>query len=141
MPIIALSEKCIWVILFIINLILAWIIGDTMEYKEALFYWRKKKNISKYRLSALTGISESHLRNLENGIKQPNYSTIVSIADALELSLSEFFISTVLIRSIYLKMIKDYWRCSGVCQRTRENFLSSISGRLWSWKKRLRADL
>lgn len=91
MPIIALSEECIWVILFIINLILAWIIGDTMEYKEALFYWRKKKNISKYRLSALTGISESHLRNLENGIKQPNYSTIVSIADALELSLSEFF--------------------------------------------------
>ena len=91
MPIIALSEECIWVILFIINLILAWIIGDTMEYKEALFYWRKKKNISKYRLSALTGISESHLRNLENGIKQPNYSTIVSIADALGLSLSEFF--------------------------------------------------
>ena len=91
MPIIALSEECIWVILFIINLILAWIMGDTMEYKEALFYWRKQKNISKYRLSALTGISESHLRNLENGIKQPNYSTIVSIADALELSLSEFF--------------------------------------------------
>lgn len=62
-----------------------------MEFKEALFYWRNKKNISKYRLSALTGISESHLRNLENGLKQPNYSTVVCIAEALELSLSEFF--------------------------------------------------
>ena len=65
--------------------------GDTMEFKEALFYWRKKKNVSKYRLSELTGISEAHLRNLENGIKQPNYTTIVNIANGLNLSLSEFF--------------------------------------------------
>ena len=62
-----------------------------MDFKEALFYWRKKKNISKYRLSELTGISESHLRSLENGIKQPNFSTIVNISNALGLSLSEFF--------------------------------------------------
>lgn len=62
-----------------------------MGFKDILFYWRKKKNISKYRLSELTGISESHLRSLENGIKQPNYTTIVKLAGALELSLSEFF--------------------------------------------------
>lgn len=62
-----------------------------MDFKDILFYWRNKKNISKYRLSELTGISESHLRSLENGIKLPNYTTIVKLADALELSLSEFF--------------------------------------------------
>ena len=62
-----------------------------MDFKDILFYWRNKKNISKYRLSELTGISESHLRSLENGIKLPNYTTIVKLADALDLSLSEFF--------------------------------------------------
>ncbi|WP_051588795.1 helix-turn-helix transcriptional regulator [Ruminococcus sp. NK3A76] len=62
-----------------------------MEFKDALYYWRKKKNTSKYRLSDLSGISVAHLRNLENGIKQPNFSTIVIIADALNLSLAEFF--------------------------------------------------
>ena len=62
-----------------------------MQFKDILYYWRKKKNISKYKLSCITGISNTHIRCLENGQKQPSYRTIKQIVDALNLSLSEFF--------------------------------------------------
>lgn len=62
-----------------------------LEFKDILIYWCKEKNMSKYRLAELTNISESHIRNLECGTKQPTYPLIKSIAQAFDLSLSEFF--------------------------------------------------
>ena len=62
-----------------------------LEFKEVLKYWREEKNMSKYRLAELTNISESHIRNLESGSKQPTFPLIKSIAQAFDLSLSEFF--------------------------------------------------
>ena len=45
--------------------------------------------ISIYNLSKVSGISESHIRNLENGKKQPTFKTLETLANALNISLLE----------------------------------------------------
>lgn len=36
-----------------------------MKLNEKFYFWRTRKNISIYKLSKITGISEKHMRNLE----------------------------------------------------------------------------
>ena len=51
---------------------------------------RKSKNISRYRLSRLSGIRESTLQNIENSNNpNPTFKTMCKIADALEITLDE----------------------------------------------------
>lgn len=51
---------------------------------------RASRDISRYKLSKMTGLRESTLQNIENS-KDPNptFKTICKIADALEISLDE----------------------------------------------------
>ena len=62
-----------------------------MEISERLYYWRNLKRISVYKLSKLSGVSENHIRNLENGKKQPTIKTLQALTDGLNITLSEFF--------------------------------------------------
>ncbi len=62
-----------------------------MKVGERLFYWRTLKKISIYTLSKKSNISENHIRNIENGIKQPTIPTLEAITNAMNISLSEFF--------------------------------------------------
>ena len=62
-----------------------------MEINERLYYWRNLKRMSVYKLSKLSGVSENHIRNLENGIKQPTIKTVQALTDSLNITLSEFF--------------------------------------------------
>ncbi|MEE0440312.1 MAG: helix-turn-helix transcriptional regulator [Ruminococcus sp.] len=62
-----------------------------MEINERLYYWRNLKRMSVYKLSKLSGVSENHIRNLENGIKQPTIKTLQALTDSLNITLSEFF--------------------------------------------------
>lgn len=50
----------------------------------------KQKNLTKYRLAKLTGLSESGLSDIFNGHKKdPRISTVKKIANALEVSVEE----------------------------------------------------
>lgn len=62
-----------------------------MELGERLRYWRKKKNISVYKLCHMCDISENHIRSIEKGEKQPTVTKLKAITDALNVSLAEFF--------------------------------------------------
>ncbi len=42
-------------------------------------------------MSKISGVSENHIRNLENGKKQPTIKTLQAITDGLNITLSEFF--------------------------------------------------
>lgn len=61
-----------------------------MEFKDILSYWLTEKKMSRYRLSEMTLISESHIRNLSNGTKQPTYPMIKLIAEAFGVTVAEF---------------------------------------------------
>lgn len=53
---------------------------------------RKKKNITVYRLSKITGIARSYLLELENNKKfNPTLSVMYKIANALEVKIDDLF--------------------------------------------------
>ena len=52
---------------------------------------RKEKNITLAQLSEKTGISTSHLNDIENNIKEPSISMIIRIAKGLDLKVEELY--------------------------------------------------
>ena len=62
-----------------------------MNIGERLYYWRSLNQLSIYKLSKLSDVSENHIRNLKNGIKQPTIKILQQLTDSLGISLSEFF--------------------------------------------------
>ena len=62
-----------------------------MKIAERLKTLRKTRNISVYQLSKLSGVSETHIRDLERGDRNPSFDTLSRLAEPLGISLSEFF--------------------------------------------------
>jgi transcriptional regulator with XRE-family HTH domain len=52
---------------------------------------RKRQGMSQERIAALSGIDRSHIGFIEQGRRKPTLSTLHKIANALNLSLEEFF--------------------------------------------------
>lgn len=62
-----------------------------MDIAERLKSVRTAKNISVYKLSQLSGVSETHIRDLERGDRNPSIDTLSRLAKPMGLSLSELF--------------------------------------------------
>ena len=60
-----------------------------MDISKRLKDVRKAKKISVYKLSQLSGVSETHIRDLERGDKNPSIDTLSKLALPLGLTLSE----------------------------------------------------
>ena len=52
---------------------------------------RLERGLSQSDLSLLSGIDKSHLSRLESGVRTPNYQTLKTLADALEISIDVIF--------------------------------------------------
>lgn len=52
---------------------------------------RKQKNITLAKLSAKTGISTTHINDIENNLKEPSLSMMVRLAKALDVEISELY--------------------------------------------------
>ena len=52
---------------------------------------RKSKGLSLRQLEEMTGISKSHLNNIELNDKEPTISVLVKIARALEVDIKELY--------------------------------------------------
>ena len=52
---------------------------------------RKQKNISAYRVSKESGISTTHIRDIERGVKIPTVDTLYRMLAPFDISLAEFF--------------------------------------------------
>lgn len=62
-----------------------------MNVGERIKYFREQKNISVNKLANLAGVSQSYLREIELGNKQPTVEYLEYICWALNISLKEFF--------------------------------------------------
>lgn len=60
-----------------------------MDIAERLKSVRTSKNISVYKLSQLSGVSETHIRDLERGDRNPSFDTLSRLMKPMGLSLSE----------------------------------------------------
>ncbi len=52
---------------------------------------RKEKNITLAQLSERTGISTTHLNDIENNLKEPSISMMVRLAKGLDLKMEELY--------------------------------------------------
>ena len=62
-----------------------------MDVGKRLKEVRESKNISKYKLAQDSGVSESHIRNLERGLKNATVETLEMLLTHLDVTMSEFF--------------------------------------------------
>jgi len=65
--------------------------GDSMYIEFKIREIRKSKNITITKLSEFTGISKSHLSNIERGEKEPSISILIRIALALKVDEKELY--------------------------------------------------
>ncbi len=52
---------------------------------------RKERNLTLAQLSERTGISTTHINDIENNIKEPSISMMVRIAKALDLKIEDLY--------------------------------------------------
>ncbi len=62
-----------------------------MEVGKRISELREKRGISTNKLANLSGVSQSYLREIELGEKNPTVEMLSYICDALEISLDVFF--------------------------------------------------
>ncbi len=62
-----------------------------MDIGKRIAYFRTAKGYSVNKLANLSGISQSHLREVELGNKNPTIDILSFICDTLEITLKEFF--------------------------------------------------
>ncbi len=62
-----------------------------MNVAKRIIYFREKRGITTNKLANLSGVSQSHLREIELGLRNPTVETLSYFCDALGISLAEFF--------------------------------------------------
>ncbi len=62
-----------------------------MIISEKLKNLRKSKGISVYRLSELSGVSQTHIRDIERGDRNPSVDTLTRLTAPMGISLCELF--------------------------------------------------
>ena len=93
-----------------------------MDIAKRITYFRTLKSYSINKLANLAGISQSYLRDVELGKKNPTIETLSYICDALEISLKDFFNDDT------QKTIADDPLIEKICQLSQEqrNTLSAF---------------
>lgn len=62
-----------------------------MDVGGRVKYFREKMGITVNRLATISGVSQSNIRDIELGKKQPTVEYLEYICDALHITLREFF--------------------------------------------------
>lgn len=62
-----------------------------MEIGKRIAFFRNNKHYTVNKLATIAGISQSYLRDVELGNKNPTVEVLSYICDALEISLLDFF--------------------------------------------------
>lgn len=83
-----------------------------MDISKRLKEIRENKKISIYKLSQESQVSESHIRNLERGVKNTTVETLEMLVKHLNMTMSEFFNENndVTYLTPSEKILLDYYR-------------------------------
>lgn len=97
-----------------------------MDIGKHIKYYRTLKGYSVNKLANLSGISQSYLRDIELGNKNPTVDTLSYICDALNISLADFFTDYYNQDSTASSLISEIYRLTPKQQKLLEEFLHSI---------------
>lgn len=65
--------------------------GENMHIEMRVKDIRKRKNLTLAQLSERTGISVTHINDVENGLKEPGLSVLVRLSRALDVQITELY--------------------------------------------------
>ena len=97
-----------------------------METGQRITYFRKQKNYSVNKLANLAGISQSYLRDIELGHKNPTVELLSYICDALNLSLKEFFDDDLPNQIKHDPLIGKIYKLNPKQKKALEQFIDTI---------------
>jgi transcriptional regulator with XRE-family HTH domain len=97
-----------------------------MDVGMRIKFLRTEKNISVNKLANLAGISQSYLRDIELGNKNPTVLLLSEICDTLGISLKEFFDEEATSGISNDPLIQQIYQLSAVQKETLLAFLKTI---------------
>ena len=89
-----------------------------MHFSEILKSKLLERNMSVYKLSKLSGVSQPGLKSIIDGENSPSYDTISKICDGLNLTLSEFFIDETYMSEDAMRIVTLYNRANMQAQKS-----------------------
>lgn len=97
-----------------------------MTISELIKQYRIAKNYSVNKLANKAGISQSFLRDIELGAKNPSIETLSYICDALNISLADFFNAYCKQESTIDSLTSEICRLTPRQRKLLESFLHSM---------------
>jgi transcriptional regulator with XRE-family HTH domain len=97
-----------------------------MNVGARIKFFREGKNISVNKLANLAGISQSYLRDVELGNKNPTVIILSEICDALDITLKEFFDEELTSGISNDPLIHQIYRLSDAQRESLLTFLKTI---------------
>lgn len=98
-----------------------------MTIGQRIAYYRTLKNYSVNKLANLAGISQSYLRDVELGNKNPTVETLSYICDALEISLRDFFDDSTISSISSNSLLQQIYKLSSKQQKALVNFIEAMT--------------
>ncbi len=99
---------------------------DEMTVAKQITRFREERGYSVNKLANLAGISQSYLREVELGNKNPTVEVLSYICDALKISLADFFIAYCGQDASVDSLMREIYRLSDYERGLLEKFLHSI---------------
>ena len=100
-----------------------------MDVGKQITFFRTEKGYSVNKLAALSGISQSYLREIELGNKNPTVEILTYLCDALGITLGEFFNTEAKSSFLEEPLIKLIYQLTPEQRETLTAFLSSMTGK------------
>ncbi|MBE6845692.1 MAG: helix-turn-helix transcriptional regulator [Ruminococcus sp.] len=95
-----------------------------MKVGERIAALREQKNLSVNKLANMAGISQSFLRDIERGKKNPTVETLSYFCEALNITLTEFFSDNNEVNPFLIAAVK---KLDNVQQIKLAEFINSIN--------------
>lgn len=97
-----------------------------MDISARIKFFREQKGYTVNRLANIAGISQSYLRSVELGQKNPTVETLSEICWALDISLKDFFDDDTLASLQQDELLREIYRLTPRQRQNLANFLKSL---------------
>lgn len=97
-----------------------------MDVAKRITFLRTAKNYTVNKLATMSGISQSYLRDIELGKKNPTIEVLTYICDALNISLIEFFNEDTTNHFLDDPLLSKIYQLSPEQREALLNFLNSM---------------
>ena len=97
-----------------------------MDISARIKFFREQKGYTVNRLANIAGISQSYLRSVELGQKNPTVETLSEICWALDISLKDFFDDDTLASLQQDELLREIYRLTQKQRQNLANFLKSL---------------